>query len=557
MLRELETFVDLFMPEMPVQRIWEEIFEHVSQLSEIQPSSEITVPEWKGGEDGETPDVLLEFVVEQLRHPIREVADESRRALLDLFLAKDGRARIAAIINRELGGTEDARQVEALSFLFCALDINEKWVSSFADVLSALVKDTPSATVRFLGERILRGIGIEVPQRERRDLPNIYSLELPPVPMADRSLFERLRPGDMLSDTTDPTELARPFDGALRRLSALSGLQIENLTSRLAALMGVVAPRETWNQAAERKARDSFESANLKIAYRRVRVAVAHRAFARLVQELADANAIEFLPRELEHWLSDVDPLTSRIDPTRRPNWICLPIANEVDRYSDEGWYDRPHETLSDAPLLTPDGRLILAELSYFAKLDVKRPTMVRASMIGAKGYLWSGSETPEDNFLMRFPTWMTGAIYPAVPDTWNRPALACRGGGLFRPVFMALSPEVGLSNNWVPAKHGLFAWNDERGNRMVESIYWQDGNFSQLDRYGRSPIVSYGWAVVMAAEATKQMARVLSRCRQYLVGERAISVRGDWPVSRVAFRERNVTPGALFEHVEVRPELR
>ena len=65
---------------------------------------------------------------------------------------------------------------------------------------------------------------------------------------------------------------------------------------------------------------------------------------------------------------------------------------------------------------------------------------------------------------------------------------------------WIAFNPALAYTIGWIPSEDGCFAWNDEKGVRMVESIYWQSGNtnMNTRDHYETGE----GWFIVVSKEA-------------------------------------------------------
>ena len=80
-------------------------------------------------------------------------------------------------------------------------------------------------------------------------------------------------------------------------------------------------------------------------------------------------------------------------------------------------------------------------------------------------------------------------------------PDLILLRGGYFtdfsnKSHWIALNPAFAAYMNLSPCNDGFFAWQNEDGMKVVESIYWQSGNIngSARDNYEASE----GWIVVM-----------------------------------------------------------
>ena len=370
-LRNLERIVALLFTEPPIDAIWLEIAEHVGQLAEVRAVVTPDPPKAGGGIGTEPTVALIDFALDELSHAVPDIATEARKFLLDLLADSDNHQALHERVALLLAGDDDARQATGLTFLICALKVDEAWVASFGDVIADLVVQSPSSIIRREAENLLECLDRSPPARPTQQLPIRYRLQLPVPAMPNVSLFDELRPGQVLNDTADPTELTRAFDLPLARLAEMSGIPLQNLTARMAAMMPEIAPVQTWNRAAELRQRELQDSAGLKIAYRRLRTAIAHRAFARVVQELTDAGEIPWPPPGVEDWLFLIDPLVSTLDPIPRPEWLILPEGRMMNAYPDKDWTRRPDDSLAQAPFRLPDGSLVVsAALRPFFRCD-------------------------------------------------------------------------------------------------------------------------------------------------------------------------------------------
>jgi hypothetical protein len=338
----------------------------------------------------------------------------------------------------------------------------------------------------------------------------------------------------------------------LARLARVSGVPQRNLTSRLAALMPEVAPRASWDRAAEGRVQRDLESAGLRITYRRPRTAIARLAFGRVVQELADAGEVPWPVPGIEHWLFEYDPLVSTLDPSARPAWLERPDADTMNTWSDKEWVRRPEECLVDAPLRLPDGCLVLAERTEWVKTDRGRPTATRATQVGPHDYPWSGKEEPDHGFFLRFPPRALGAEYPMMwrPGATVPPMVVLEGGGWLRPPFLASSPALAFEFGWTPSADGLFAWKDANDVRMVETLHWRDGNLLHLDRHGRDEVCGEGWVVLATMEGARHLEPLVRGWRRYLIASRLLDEGDEWPRPIVARREQTLGPGATLDPI-------
>ncbi len=82
-----------------------------------------------------------------------------------------------------------------------------------------------------------------------------------------------------------------------------------------------------------------------------------------------------------------------------------------------------------------------------------------------------------------------TGIVYDSPGDSW-----------------LALNPAIGEQLGWTLSEQGLFAWVDDNGDVMVESLWWVDGALAQCRRTASREEVGEGWLVLASEEAAKQL---------------------------------------------------
>lgn len=551
LLRGLDGILDLLFAVLPLEEIWSEVEEHSAQLIEVAhpAGTEPPRPETRMS-DGTSAIVSLAFW--ELDHPVRELAGAARKLLLGLLSRRLGGPAIEEHVRKKLATCDDAVLVSTLEFLRGAFDVDVGFVGLFASDFRGLAAGTASGIVRAHAGWMLKCLGLKVPSRPRRPLPSIYTLRLPPAAMPGVSPTGPPRRGQPLSDTNDPVELAGTMTTPIARLSNASGIARQNLVTRTAALMTEVFPRTKWDRSAEERTRNTLDSAGLKIAYVRPRSIAALHAFGRVLQEVADAGKVTIPVPGTEHWLFAFDPLASVLDAKERPSWIVRPEATKMNPWSDKEWADRPENCLSSAPFWLSEGSVVLAERTVWVKVDSGRPTETRATQVGPYGYRWNGHEEPDDGFFYRFPRNAFAADYPmmwpagaSVPTT---PVL--EGGGLARPEFLAFSPAIAFRLGWRHAVDGLFAWDDESGTRMVETLFWSDGNLVQLDHYAREEVCCEGWAVLATPEGARRLQPLISGWRRYLVASRIVEGDAEERRAATARREQASHAGAPLDPI-------
>ena len=82
-----------------------------------------------------------------------------------------------------------------------------------------------------------------------------------------------------------------------------------------------------------------------------------------------------------------------------------------------------------------------------------------------------------------------TGIVYDSPGDSW-----------------LALNPTIGEQLGWTLSDQGLFAWVDDNGDIMVNSLWWVDGALAQCRRTASREEVGEGWLVLASQEAWSQL---------------------------------------------------
>ncbi|WP_306390608.1 hypothetical protein, partial [Pseudomonas aeruginosa] len=327
----------------------------------------------------------------------------------------------------------------------------------------------------------------------------------------ETSLTGEPPPGAPLPDTKDPFDLTRMFHSALRVLSEATDFSFEVLTHRMAQLMPLVAPEETWSSEVEHKERQLRECLGIKLTYRRSRSTVAQHAFGCLLAELCDGGAIEWVPHFFERFLTCSDPIINLRTPTTRPAWVSVPAGEALGKYPIEEWFDSVAEALPQLEPIPSGGCVVLAELTATVSQGRDREEEGHLTVVGHARLPFSTDQMPDISLLWHQERY-AARDYPHLLSLDDRiPITVVAGGSIFaNSQFIALNPLLGWELNWQPSSEGLFRWVNEEGHTMVESLYWAEGNVEVHDAGGIDQSASEGWLVLATAVAWQQMRPLL-----------------------------------------------
>lgn len=109
-----------------------------------------------------------------------------------------------------------------------------------------------------------------------------------------------------------------------------------------------------------------------------------------------------------------------------------------------------------------------------------------------------------------------------------NSEAILLRGGYYTdfsnKSHWIAINPAMAFSVGWRPSNEGYFSWINNKGEKMVESIYWQSGNTNLFTRNHYES--GEGWIVV----ATKDALAAIREIAPVYVHKKVMRRRGDNP---------------------------
>ena len=236
---------------------------------------------------------------------------------------------------------------------------------------------------------------------------------------------------------------------------------------------------------------------------------MAKLALSYVICELLDAGRIP--PQGIE-LLRDIfkrsDELLLALEPGIRPDCIVVPKAKnrEIFHKHDE-WLEDIEQSITQFVDSIETGKQIIGELTTWRWLDWDLPTEIRMSTVCHPE--WNSDADVKSPFTL-FPSMMRWSAidYPEITAT-NESSLVIYGTGSYIDhgglEWLAFNPSIAFSLGWSVSNEGVFRWVNEKGNVMIESIYWKDGPISRQPPK-MDDICSNGWLVVASDEAIVQI---------------------------------------------------
>lgn len=513
-LRNIDELLPFFFKQTPLLNVWDEIQQHVYQLSDFSckgesppnPSNEIAKKSHA--------EIQVHVLVSAFLIPVREIRLEAHKALCQLIACQAADSLIRDCMEIHLFDNE-MHQACALSILEAVASSRIDFIKCFSDEIYNLTA-SPNITLRLMATSLVKLANLQTKpiDKNRSYLPLTYKLEFPEMVMPGWNiLLEAIPEGQPYPDTDDPIELVRPFNPSFQRLSELTNIPFQNLLIRATYLMKSLLPQCRWNKQAEKHLQDWLNAAELRFTYNRPRASVAFQALAHIVAELIDAGNLS--DNAFSLILGDFiihDPLLSLMEPVPRLAEIVGMKRDDTSPISEEAWV---RDGSKAVPLLLNEdnnGRIVLGELSRFTCFNWERPSEYRFSMVCHPDWPKIDDLLDAFGFFPHNNDWYA-YNYPNLADARRYPSAVVYAipyqveiGNL---EWLAINPAIPIRLGWQLNSDGLFRWINSEGETMVESIWWQDGAIHRFETRYRETC-SEGWLVVATKEAAVSISKII-----------------------------------------------
>ena len=384
--------------------------------------------------------------------------------------------------------------------------------SRLADFKDLAIKCAVSENYQFriYAAKILNTLGEPIPKAPRKTLPATYSLVF--TETQEQPLDFSKEKNDITKinwrDASSIMKIASHWSGYL---SDLSGIDSRTLDYRAMELM------KKYEDAAVDYVQQNnwlgihYDKIGFRYSYKKAHVQAALDGMLAVAAELKDSGAVRY--DYMDSLFASRDFRNIDVEATGKPDFIQR-IAEPESWSVDKEWIiesmksPRLAETL---PLY--NGNVVIGEITYIKKMCDNNPVEEYQSKISF--------------FADKEKDFNGGFIFGKAPfmrDTsdylrlgWTDPELVLVRGGYYtdfsnKSHWIAINPALAAFLELNPCKDGYFAWEDEQGEKLVESIYWQSGNInaSSRNRYEASE----GWLVVANP---KIMEKILDKEQIYI----------------------------------------
>lgn len=496
--------LDIIAPEYDLTKIYEEVEIYSTELMKNAEINEDIFNFTKNSIDiTELTSSLMHFLYE---FPVSHMKEHIETLVIEESTSSP------KIINHFLDqlyylGNHEGYITILTGILNCKKELSPRHLPYLKEILNADRFDLMEMSYNLLKEA---GNNIKLKFRKAQ-LPLIYEIEFdskPELIVDNKSRLKEIEKRRSLRDTNDPLEYILYYKAEAKWISSNTGIPEINIAYRIMQIAEKEKLPEWYNGFPEQELANLFNSIDLNMPYIRPRVIRLWPALMKVVSELFKSG---YLPFEICQYLS------KQID-TGSPNIVLnsrLPeiphLTDEINdiyrrRSTNEDWVKSINNECFDKFMQKVEGKHIIAEMSYLKSLSDGRASELRESFISLNKicksinhYLFEGN-----NYNSYISEYLSIEKDEIIIFNHNQTFD-------IRKLWLAINPKICLDSGWTLSSEGNFRWIDSMGNIMVESIYWQDGNWDNYERLLDSE-TGYGWHIVASSEAVQTIKLIINR---------------------------------------------
>ncbi len=487
-IESLDEIMPIISNNYDVMDVWKELKPYLDKLLPVE-EQKIQLPNLKYT-DIRVDQALTSLLIFLTRYPAGIICWQAR-VLIAKAIAKGDLVGIEQCNAYKLDVDADAEIFISILSIVRNLDVHS--LIPFHSRIKHLTK-SDNFQIRYYAIELLTSLGEEYVPKSR-NLPKIYELEVPEIhpPIAPDNIDK----SGFVKNTSNIRSLIKPFGSDIKILSRETDVDETILLNRVYTYMLKIAHPDTWSSEYEMEVRYKLDQADVKYAYTRPRVETARRAIMYVVTELVDAGLVALSKAALI--FRDFDFSIFTIPIVKKPLFVSNIREKKYSHVNDE-WYTEGHKSPRLVePLIKMDNRYVIGEYSLKCSLHwgvASEKFMMQIAMDADFG---------TDQYIF-------GSAFNRLAEQYHDfrisdPEIIIVRDHRFLPIsemktsFIAINPVLARYLNWTCESGKLFAWKNEQGETMVESVFWQSGNVNMPPPQLYSE-ASEGWLVIASAKA-------------------------------------------------------
>lgn len=498
--RYLDESFPLLTKTVDHKRLFAEEFAYMKRIMREGTVCEEDKPEINP-DDSSVCEIIRDWLLFLANTPIVCVMERSKMLLAHLY--NESRVDLIGSMSGNFNSTRTLLEIGCY--------LVELKSSRLADFKDLAIKSAVSENYQFriYAAKILNALGEPIPKAPRKTLPVTYSLVF--TETQEQLLDFSHEKNDVTKiNWRDASSIMKIASHWSDYLSELSGIDSRTLDYRAVELM------KNYEEAAVDYVQQNewlsrhYNDIGLRYSYKKAHVQSALDGMLAVVAELKDAGVIRYNYRDSVFASRDFRNII--VEATGKPDFIQR-IAEPESWSVDEEWIKESKKSprLAEAlPLY--NGSVVIGEITHIKKMGDNNPVEEYQSKIS----LFPNKENLNGGFIFGDAPFMCNTS-DYLRLGWKDPELILVRGGYYtdfsnKSHWIAINPALASLLELSPCEDGYFAWENEQGEKMVESVYWQSGNInaSSRNRYEASE----GWMVVANP---KIMEKLLAKEQVYI----------------------------------------
>lgn len=484
----LEEIVPLLTKDVDKARLLEEELSYMNRILREDTVCESDKPDITPDDSG-VCEIMRDWLLYLAMMPVVCVAERAKILLAHLYNESD----VELIDVFPEGSNSDRLLLEIGCYL---VELKATRLIDFSEFAKSKAVSS-NYQFRVYAGVILRALGEQVPQAARKALPTTYSLVFSDIKEKPLSWLpgEKHEAEVNWRDAGSIMSVASHWGGYLAHCT---GIDKRTLDYRAVELMKQYGNATVANVTEDVSISQHYDSIALRYSYKKAYAGPALDGMLTVAAELKDGGVVKgryidsvFISRDFKNIL---------IEPRRKPAFIQR-IADPKSWMADKNWINESESSERFTEGLPEyEGSVVIGEYCHIKKMGDKLPIEEYQAKISLDG---EEAEMPPNNSIF--------GESPFIKETsdylnlgWDDPELILLRGGYYtdfsnKSHWIALNPAFAKIVGLIPCSDGYFAWQNEEGEKVAESIYWQSGNIngSSRDHYEASE----GWMVVMKKE--------------------------------------------------------
>ena len=484
----LEEIVPLLTSDVDRNRLWGEEYAYMNRILREDTSRETDKPDINP-DNSSVCEIIRDWLLFLAKMPVVCVAERAKMILAHLYNESD--LTLIGVL------PYDYQSERLLLEIGCYLvELNAPRLADYLE-FARTEAFSPNYQFRIYAGKILNALGEQIPIAPFKALPATYSMLF--SDMTEKPLT--WLPGEKhvtninWQDVSSIMSVASHWGGYLAHCT---GIDKRTIDYRAVELMKQYGDVTANNENEDAAIRSHFDSIALRYSYKKAHAGAALDGMLAVAAELNDGNALR--GRFIDNVFVSRDFRNILIEPLRKPSFIQR-IADPNAWSVDKNWINESH--LSErftSDLLEFEGQFVIGECCHIKKMVDHLPEEEYQSKIS---FDEEKAEMPPNNSLFGESPFMHDAS-DYLKTGWEDPELILLRGGYYtdfsnKSHWIAINPAFAYYIGLQPNNDGFFAWQNESGEKVVESVYWQSGNIngSARDHYEASD----GWLVIAKKE--------------------------------------------------------